>query len=1169
MICFNCGINVKGQEQKECQLCGVKFGTYCPVCLSPNPPMGRFCFNCGSNLESFESRSSVQNFDTLTENRRNVAVIFADVSGFTALSEKLDPEEVRELINDCFNYITKPVYEMEGTIDKYIGDCVMVLFGAKYIHADDAKRAVLCCMKMLDLISEFSEERLSDKGLSLNLSIGINYGLVVTGSIGNTFDKDYTVMGDIVNTAQRLQANAQTGTILVSESVYVETKDMIEYSELKEMKVKNKEHPVKCYSPIKVKDEYSYHNRIGFVGRVKELNQLITAYNNIQNYGTKCINIIGDAGLGKTTIMKKFMGKLGSDVKKIWTDCSSLHQNRVNYTISSILMNIMNINPADSISVKQHRVASFTDFILKGRTEEEVKRNADFIGLVLGLNRDNDFQNILNSMSFESVKKEIVKQLRIFFIHLSKRNKMVIMVDDIHWCDTGSLVIMRELIEVLSDVNITFVFSSRYESDELKKLNDKKYQALKIRELSKEHIKELVCKHLGCTDIDEVFLDTIIKYTNGNPLYINEFIQKIRREKSFAIKKGVASINSIEAISIPDNIQSLILANMEELDDRSRSVLQAASVIGKDFRLSIVCTLLGLNEEDAFDALELPVQMNIISLKTAYTASGVVEKEFMFNQDTEREAIYNNILNKDKREYHKRIADIIESRYSKEIEDYYEILFAHFSKANQVKKAADYAFRIALKYKNIYDMESSLEYYRMFIELWDEKDPDDELKILQSYRDMGYINFVMADYDNALVNLNNALEKAKLYDDIYSIRLMIAEIYKEQDAYDNALDILNAIEPKLKQENNLYGKLLQMKCNIYRIMGNQEALDIARRSEKLLVKTRDYENFSEMMNQAGIIYFTKGDIRNSLLCLDKSYKYAEKINNLAIMSKVSGNLGAIFHATGMISKAQEYFNKCINISKKISDQQGYIAGCINLGILYMDKGLFDQAEVLFNESLEISREIAAKLNESILLTNIGDIMYERGLMDKALSYYDKSLEIVKEINVPIGEGINYISIARLYIETGKYGSVDSILNTAYDIFVEADEIAYISDYHRYKSSYELLTGNAQSALEHCEKAISISEEVKSDNRKLKGLRLKAEILAEIGEFDKAIELLEESITLSHQLEAECEAAKGYFFRYGLYKKLGNYEAAQEDLKQAKEYAGNIDKCRFAEIVINE
>lgn len=1169
MICFNCGIKLKSQDAKECQLCGVKFASYCPACFFPNPSMGKFCTNCGTKLESIENRSSVQNFETLSENRRNVAVIFADISGFTALSEKMDPEEVRELINDCFNYITKPVYEMEGTIDKYIGDCVMILFGAKYIHADDAKRAVLCCMEMMRLISEFSEERLSAKGIFLNLSIGINYGLVVTGSIGNTFDKDYTVMGDIVNTAQRLQSNAHRGNILVSESVYIETKDVVSYSNPTEIKVKNKEHPVKCYNPLKLKDEYYYDNSTVFVGRAKELNALVATYNSVQNSGTQCFNLIGNAGLGKTSIIKEFSKSVGTDVKKVWADCSSIYQNRVYYTISSILMNILNINPGESTSVKQHRLASFLDFILKDKTEEEIKRNTDFLGLVLGLSRDNDFQNILNSMSFDSVRKEIVKQLYIFFVELSKRYKLVIIVDDIHCADSNSIAVIGELISMLSHVSITLILSSRYDLEEFRQLDPKRYRTLKVGKLNKKLIKELTCKLLNCNDLNKALFDIVIKYTNGNPLYIGEFIQKIRRTDSFKIVEGVAEVDPLEAASIPSNIQSLILANMSELDDKAKSLLQTASVIGKEFRLSVVCELLEISFEDAYEALRLPLHMNIISLKTAFTAYGVVEKVFMFNQDTERDAIYNNILNKEKRECHKKIGEIIEASSKKEIEDYYEILYTHYSRANQENKAAQYAFKTAEKYRSIFDMASSLEYYDRFLGLTVKQKDIDDKRILQAYQDMGYINFVAAEYEKALDNFNKALQRAKLYDDIYAIKLMIADLYREQDAYENALDILDDIEPKLKRENMLYGKLMQMKCNIYRITGNPEALNIVKKAEKLLVKTMDYENFSEIMNQAGIIYYTKGDIGNSLLCLDKSYKSAEKINNLAIMSKVSGNLGAIYHATGMISKAQEYFNKSIHISKKISDQQGYIAGCINLGILYMDKGLFNQAEILFNEALNISKEINSKLNESIILTNLGDIMYERGNVDKALGLYDQSLAIVKEIKIPIGEGINYISVARLFIEEGKYEKVSGVLNAAYDIFAQADEMAYISDYYRYKSLYEMLNGEIEKAMEDCEKAISISDETKSDMRKLKTLRLKADILEKQGEEKMALDLLNESITLSHQMESDYEAAKGYFARYALNVKLENAKAAQKDVSLARDYMVKVDECKFTKIIFQE
>lgn len=1167
MICFNCGIKIHDSQLKECQLCGVRFEQVCPSCNFPNPSMGKYCFNCGTRIVCLEPQSSIQNFDTLSENRKNVAVVFADVSGFTALSEKLDPEEVRELINDCFDYITRPVYELEGTIDKYIGDCVMILFGAKYIHSDDAKRAVICAMRMMNLIREFSLERLSSQGLSLDLSIGINYGLVVTGSVGNTFDRDYTVMGDIVNTAQRLQSNADRGSVLVSESVFIETKGLIKYSKPMEIKVKNKEKPVRCYSPIEINAEYDYGSKTVFIGREKELGLLVSIYNNALNTATKCINIIGEAGVGKTTLLREFLPKLGQDIKKVWVDLSSFSQNRVYYAVSSILMNIMNINSADSSNVKQRRLLSFLDYIMGDLSEEEIERNCDFIGLVLGLKRNNEFQNILNSMSFENIRREIIKQLSVFFLKLSQKFRMVIVVDDMHWSDTNSLHILRELIESLSSVNITFILTSRYELEELDPLSDINYHTLKLQSLSEDAIRSMVCKLLECEEIDANLLYEIMKFTNGNPLYINEFIQSIKRSDSFVVAEGIGSIDSNKVISLPNNIQSLILANISEMDEAEKNFLQAASVIGREFSLSLVGPLLELDSGEVNDLIRLPVRLNIISLKTAFTALGVVEKVFTFNQDMEREVIYDSILNKNKRELHKRIGELIEEKYSREIEGYYETLFTHFNKSGYNKKAAEYSYKTAIKDRENYNFSSALEYYNHFLQLVQEEgNAQNDARVLDAYRDMGYINFIMADYDMSLNNLKRALEIAKLYDDIYSIKLMIADIYKEQDMYDDALEILDEIQPKLKEENTLNGKLLQMKCSILRILGSTDALTIAQKSEQLLIRMKDFENLSETMNQAGIIYYTKGDIVNSLSCLDKSYKYAEKINNLAIMAKVSGNLGAIYHATGMISKAQDFFDRSIHISKKISDQQGYVAGCINLGILYMDKGFFDKAEVLFNEAVEISREISSRLNECIAIANIGDIMYERGLEYKALEYYNRSFEIAREINVPLGEGIYHISTARMYIEKKMEGNVRKMLDTAFKIFTDAEEIAYLSDCYRNKAMYELMKGMPEAAIENCKKAAQIAQEIKSDIRRLKALRVSGKILAYIGNEEDAFRLFEESITLSHQLESDYEAAKGYMERLKLHKKVGNRKDAEEDLKRARECAHKFDSCKLSQII---
>ena len=186
----------------------------CTKCGFDNPENARFCAGCGVQL----STVSKKKVDSLSDrgSRKKVAVLFADLSGFTALSEDSDPEEVTDLINDIFQRLSEVIYKYEGYIDKYMGDCVMALFGAPITHEDDALRSVLCGLEMLNVMKEFE---------GLNLSIGINYGIVMAGRVGSDQKMEYTVMGDTVNLAQRLETAAENGQILVSDQIVSQTKN--------------------------------------------------------------------------------------------------------------------------------------------------------------------------------------------------------------------------------------------------------------------------------------------------------------------------------------------------------------------------------------------------------------------------------------------------------------------------------------------------------------------------------------------------------------------------------------------------------------------------------------------------------------------------------------------------------------------------------------------------------------------------------------------------------------------------------------------------------------------------------------------------------------------------------------------------------------------------------
>ncbi|MDD4188729.1 MAG: adenylate/guanylate cyclase domain-containing protein, partial [Eubacteriales bacterium] len=615
MLCYSCGFKLHTGDETECRLCGAKFAVRCGMCGSPNSEFSSYCSQCGEKLARENPKISKTNNSQLSENRKNVAVIFADVSGFTKLSENMDPEEVRDIINDCFTYITRPVYELEGTIDKFIGDCVMILFGAKYSHSDDARRAAVCALQMKDLVKSFSETYLSSKGIKLNLSIGVNYGLVVTGKVGNYFDQDYTVMGDTVNIAQRLQANASEGVILASESVYATTRDFIVYTDAGSINAKNRKEAVKCYSPIEVKREHLFEAGFTFLGRENEISLMNSIYARTKRAGTQLVSVAGDAGIGKTRLVKEFLSEVDTGAKKIWVECSSTFQSRSLHLLSTALMTIMNINVRDNNNVKLHRLVSFLDYIMPDFPEEETKRACDYLGMVMGLSRDNDFTMILNSMSIENIRREVIKQLKIFIENLCKKNTCIMVVDDLHWADDTSLRIMKEVLSTLKEPRIMFVLTSRVDMNEIIPGLESKGRAISLSALDDKNTKEMTCSLLTCSGLDEKLFSAVKHFTGGNPLYIKELAAALIRTEKYKIQDGIAFPSSDTMLSLPDNIQNLVLANISDLDDNIRSFLQIASVAGKYFSLTLVKKIMGPDLADDV-LLRKPVMLNIIALKS-------------------------------------------------------------------------------------------------------------------------------------------------------------------------------------------------------------------------------------------------------------------------------------------------------------------------------------------------------------------------------------------------------------------------------------------------------------------------------------------------------------------------------------------------------------------------
>lgn len=1168
MICYNCGLKIHSSNAKECLFCGVRFGSICSSCKAPNPVMAKFCFNCGSQQSIIKEASSVQNYSVLAESRKNVAILFADVSGFTALSEKLDPEVVREIINDCFNFITAPVYELGGMIDKYMGDCVMVLFGAKTNHIDDAKRAVLCAIKMSKLIQEFSEERMKPLGFDLKLSIGIHYGLVVTGRVGNYYDMDYTVMGDTVNTAQRIQSNTPKSCIYVSEAVYKETSIDIEYKGPISITAKNKENPIICYSTISIKNSLSNSKeQVPMVGRQNSLKELLDSKKTAEQDGSCIVGITGSAGIGKSTLVEKFIHLCNEEVKLIKTECNPALINSPYSLITDLLMNIMNINLSETLIVKQSRIISYISFIMAKYEEDTVKRNYQFISFIMGMELDKETRDIISAMDTKSIFHEVTSQLTLLFHEFESRFQSLILIEDIHWADTKSITLLKEIWSTNPSRNgkNLYIYTSRSNIEVLKPLHTENNRLIALEPLDAGNIAEYIKQYFVCDNIESSCEDFIMNFSSGNPLYMSELLKYIKKMSLYYITSHTVYLKK-DIEKIPTSLQGLILSKLNYLTQETTEIIQAASIIGKNFTYSVLNKLLGKNTE-AEDCIKEAINNNIIYLKHTHTHSGSRERLYSFSHETERETIYNSILNRKKVYYHKETAKAIESLYSKNLESHYEVLGEHFEKGGEPVSASLYYSNAAEHYKNLFNTQESLIYFLRAYNCIAKLKQASKEKLYFICVKIGELYGILSDFKNAKLFFNKAFKYTDNANDKWAIEIDLAGIYKEQSKYKEALKILENIQAQMKESNKLYGSLLFLKCNIQRVMGqSQQALINIKKAESILKKNKDFENLAKVLNAAGLIYHSTSDIDNALKLYVKAYKYAERTGDLLTLMKCAGNMATIYHIQGDLNNAMKYFSSTLELSKKISHRQGYVLVSINFGILYMDKGLFHKAKALFEEAAKISKETSSPLKLSTSLSNIADIEYYLGNYKTASKHATQALEISKEIDDIEGEGINNISLAKINIEQAQLKDAKNYLDAAYKIYSELNIEDGWSDYCYYLAQYYIEKNSLPKALGQAQKSKELALKCQNNRKYAKALRLIGIILQRQEGYADSLPYFDESIELLEKEEAAYELTKSLYLRAISYSRLNKKESANKDLKSAAANINKIDKCKWTKII---
>ncbi len=1185
----------------------------CPKCTFNNPKGSKYCNQCGVPLlipstERDHLRFAQSYIPQLLRNKissariegeiKNVTVLFADISGFTALSEKLDPEEITELINNCFKVLIEVIYRYEGTIDKFIGDCIMAIFGAPLTHEDDPERAVHTSLEMMAALNRFNEKH----GENLSIHIGINSGVVIAGGVGSDLRMDYTVMGDTVNLAQRLLGQAKD-EILVSESVYRKTNYLFKLKGLAPVKVKGKSKKIKPYRVIGIKEKPKIKRGIPglyspLVGRDKEFETLKLITENLLKGKPGAVSIIGEAGLGKSRLIEEIRKYVGEKVTCLRGRALSFSKTLSFGIFLDQIRSYLDISKLDLELDARKKLREKTKKLFKKKINEYYP----YLCLFLSINVPENLKEKVKYLDPESLRLQVFVSVKALFRELSRREPLILYFEDMHWIDPESLELITFLLDGLKDSTILFLFETRPEKEtglyriknSIKNAFKKRYTEIRLKPLSTDNAYVMVLKLLKITGFPHNISSLILEKSQGNPFYIEEIIRSFIDAGILKKKNGVWNFEKDPSFfEIPDTVEAVISSRVDRLPVDAKQIVGKASVIGNNFHYRILSCISEKNKlESSLNVLE---NKEFIMKKSSATLTLLQDLEYIFKHILIKDVAYKGLLKKKRRQIHKKTAECIENIFKGKMDDYLKILAHHYYYAEILKTSYNYYKRAGDKAKELYRNDSAIECYTKAIEIHNrifQKNKKEEKAELFERR--GDVKKIKAEYDDALVDCENALKNYLKIEKKANVKRKIGEIFFKKGEYDSAVSFYDEAIAMLKnypsssvlsetrifyawflsvrksehsraekmtkdalvridkvKNLNILAKGLHTLGGISYNRGNYDkALEYYHKTLTTFETLVDKKGIGGVSNNIGLVYRDKGELDTALQYIKKYLSISEKIGDKRGIGIASNNIGLVYHDKGELDKALKYYERHLTISEEIGYKRGVAIASGNIGIIYRKKGEFDTALKFYERYRTISKEIGFKHGICLACSYIGVVHRYRSEIDEALNYFKSYLAISEEIWYKIGIGDAYLSIGIVHMEIEDIEHVETYLEKAKSIFTELGDKRFLSKVYTNLSELSIYKKDYESALKLSKKALSLARKIGAKEQEISALREMGKVLAEKNPA-KAITYLKKSITLVRKEHMDLELAKSLYILAKIQKNSGKKKDAKENLIRSK------------------